>query len=317
MAGRALPDGDMSSSFQLEARLPMDGAARREVSALLDRLARATGIDPVSEQGRLDLAHGSRHCLMGLLGRERPGGRLRGYAQLTRQEDSWTVELAVEDAPGHDAHLLSALLLDEAMATAARHGGGPVQAWIRDPRTAVGQAAAEAGMIPQRDLYQMRLDLPVPTGHGSIETRPFRPGTDEAPWLHVNSRAFASHPEQGRWDLEMLLEREREPWFDPEGFLLHHIGGRLAGSCWTKVHHDTSPVTGEIYVISVDPDYQGVGLGQGLLLAGLDHLVNQGITTGMLYVDAANSGALALYRRIGFSVHHVDRLYEKTVRART
>ncbi len=131
----------------------------------------------------------------------------------------------------------------------------------------------------------------------------------------TNNRAFADHPEQGHWTMDTLMEREQEPWFDPDGFLLLEEGGELAGSCWTKIHRRTDPPMGEIYVIGVDPDFHGRGWGRALTRAGLDWLAARGLTVGMLYVDAANTTAVTMYRSMGFSDHHVDRAYVKVVDA--
>src|SRR5262249_49248247 len=126
---------------------------------------------------------------------------------------------------------------------------------------------------------------------------------------HVTNRSVRDHPEQGGWDRETLRQREKEAWFDAAGFRLYERDGRLAAFCWTKVHHDQDPVLGEIYVIGVDPDFQGLGLGRALTLAGLDHLAGRGVTVGMLYVDADNEAGIALYSKLGFTIHRTDRAY--------
>ncbi len=49
-------------------------------------------------------------------------------------------------------------------------------------------------------------------------------------------------------------------------------------------------------------------MGRALTLEGLWDLADrQGATTAMLYVDAANTGGLKLYERLGFYLDHVDR----------
>ena len=100
-----------------------------------------------------------------------------------------------------------------------------------------------------------------------------------------------------------LRAREAEDWFDPHGFLLAERDGQLLGSVWTKVHpageHGPDRV-GEIYVVGVDPDAQGLGLGRALTALGLDHLSGAGLTAAILYTDAENTVAVHTYERAGF-----------------
>jgi mycothiol synthase len=138
------------------------------------------------------------------------------------------------------------------------------------------------------------------------------PGTDDSAFLDVNNRAFAGHHEQSNWDLDALHLRQAEPWFDPAGFRLHERDGRLAGFCWTKIHADG---IGEIYVIAVDPDFTGLGLGKQLTLAGLESLAARGVEQAMLYVDADNLTAVSLYERLGFTTIHTSRAHVRIVRS--
>jgi len=158
-------------------------------------------------------------------------------------------------------------------------------------------------------LRQLRRPLPLVADRKPLTLRPFRPGLDEAAWLKVNNRAFQGHDEQGNWSLDTLREREKQPWFDASGLLLHERDGELAGFCWTKVHAGENPALGEIYVVAVDPAFQGRGLGRALTIAGLDHLAARGLDVAMLYVDVENQAALRLYDVLGFELDHIDRAY--------
>ena len=206
--------------------------------------------------------------------------------------------------------------LDVALADVAARGGGSVRWFVSAPTPEDEAAAAGHGLRIERDLLQLRRPLPVDAPLPSLATRAFVPGKDEEEWVEVNNRAFESHSEQGGWSVEDVLEREAEPWFDPEGFLLHHDEetGALAAFVWTKVHDEESPPSGEIYVIGADPAFQGRGLGRDMALIGLDWLHRErGITRGMLYVDAVNAPAIAMYSRLGFATDHIDRSFVGSV----
>jgi mycothiol synthase len=212
-----------------------------------------------------------------------------------------------------------ARLLADAAALAGARADPVGLVFEAEPTSAdLAAAARAAGLEPVRTLLQMRRALPVPPDRrgpdrpgGPPRLRPFRPGVDDAAWLEVNNRAFAWHPEQGDWTEADLAARRAEPWFRADGFLVHDredgpedgAGGGIDAFCWTKVHADHDPPLGEIYVIGVDPDAHGSGLGRALTLAGLDWLADHGLRVGMLYVESDNDAAVGLYRDLGFEVH--------------
>ncbi len=285
-------------------------ALRADVADLLDRTVRPDGSPALSEDRRRALggAPDGDSGFVAVTARDTASGRLVGYAQADHQGDreTWSLELV---APP-DAGSLAGQLVDTALDAVRAGGGGRVRLWVGYADRADDLSATTRGFVVERDLLQLRCPLPATGTAGEAPvTRPFRIGSDEEAWLVANNRAFADHPEQGHWDLATLEAREAEAWFDPDGFRVLDVGGRIAGSCWTKIHASTVPPMGEIYVISVDPDFHGRGWGRGLTLAGLDWLADAGLTTGMLYVDAANAPAVGLYGSMGFTVHHVDRAY--------
>ena len=285
-----------------------------DVSELLAVAREADSHPPLGENKWLDLVEGGSDGFAALVAWESGHDHPVGYAQLSRDEVGharWAVEYVVD--PHHRSRFrqIAHIVLDAAIDIVRTEGGGDVHMWVPQPRPEHDQVAAEVGLHVDRELRQLRRPLPA-DGTTDLAVRPFVPGQDEEPWLEVNNRAFLGHVEQGGWDRETLQSRQAQPWFDPAGFLLHERDGRLAGFCWTKIHPGDPPV-GELYVIAVDPDFQGMGLGRALVLVGLDWLDKRGLKVAMLYVDADNKPALRLYDDLGFVVHHVDRAYVGTV----
>jgi mycothiol synthase len=256
-----------------------------------------------------------------------PDGSPVGYARLelgdageeANGKDAVEAELVV--APAHRGRGIGTALLSQAEELA---GTRPLRFWAHGDLPAATAMADRRGYTRARVLLQMRRDLagvdpdPRPALPEGVHVEPFRPGRDDEAWLRVNARAFAFHPEQGRWTPEDLRLREQEPWFDPAGFLLAWRGdpeadGMLLGSHWTKVHPAGSvggavgdePV-GEIYVLGIDPDAQGMRLGRALTDLGLAYLRSRGLREVLLYVEEDNAAAVALYERSGFERYSVD-----------
>jgi mycothiol synthase len=301
--------------LRLDVRHELDDADRSDVIALVTSVQLDVGHRPLSDQAWLELVHGGPTWHAAVLGRG-TAGTLAAAVLIGRHASetgsTWTLEL-VADGTHSARHAIVHAVLSAARAEIAAAGGGDLRWWVFDVGADADELAASIGLVPGRALLQMRVPLPLPaavdTARPTVPTRPFTVGQDETDWLEVNNAAFAWHPEQGNWDRATLELREREDWFDPEGFLLHERDGRLAAFCWTKLHRDSEPVLGEIYVIAVHPDFHGLGLGRALTVAGLDSIASHGIATGMLFVDLDNTSAVGLYESLGFHVHRTDRAY--------
>jgi mycothiol synthase len=304
----------VSRVTRLEVKRQMGAGDIAAVSELLDLAYQVDGHRPLGEHQWLDLVQGGRQGFAGLVAWEPGHEHPVGYAQVTRGHDTWALEFVVDPHHRNARDNIGLQLVRAALDVVATEGGGHVHLWVPKPKPEHDEIAATCGLQRGRELLQLRRALPVHEAW-SLDTRPFEPGRDEDAWLAVNNRAFDWHPEQGGWDRETLAQREAEPWFDPKGFLVHERDGQLAGFCWTKVHADHDPPLGEIYVIAVDPSFQGLGLGRQLVLAGLDSLYQRGLRVAMLYVDADNTGARALYDALGFALDHVDRAYVGDVAA--
>jgi len=275
-------------------------------SAVLTLVAAAQerdGVAPMSEQSLLAARGRSGRPVEHLLAYA--GDHLVGYLQVDEGEETPSAELVV--APSHRRQGVGSELLGR-----IRPG---TRIWAHGDLAASDAFAAAHGLEVVRELFVLGrrfaeagpVDEPVlPEG---LVARPFRPGHDEAEWLRVNAAAFAHHAEQGRMTRADLDARMEESWFDPEGLILvvpEDDPDTVAASHWTKRRSETE---GEIYVVAVDPAYQGKGLGRPVTLLGLQYLRQVGVEDVILYVDGDNPAALKVYRGLGFTTRSVDRMF--------
>ncbi|MEH0820324.1 MULTISPECIES: mycothiol synthase [unclassified Micromonospora] len=274
-----------------------------EALALARLAGDADGADPFDEHTLLRLRDPEAAAVH--LTARAADGTLTGYAHLDTSDPAAGVgtELAVH--PAYRRRGTGRALARGVLAAAS----GPLRAWAHGDHPSAAALAVDLGFTRARVLWQLRRPLaaalPAPRLPDGVALRAFRPGADDEAWLALNARAFAAHPEQGRWSAADLRTRLAEPWFDPAGFLLavEESSGRLLGFHWTKVHERPgSARIGEVYVLGVDPDAHGGGLGKALTTAGLAHLRDaRGLDRVMLYVDESNTSAVALYERLGFA----------------
>jgi mycothiol synthase len=312
------PAGNSAAGTEVRVSGPLPARQAADVLELVERAAEEDGVSPLSEHVMLHLRYGgdprARNILLW------HDGELAGYGHLdpTDPVAGPAGEMVIDPAARQGG-----LGLELGRALAAEAGTHGLRLWAHGDLPAATRLATAAGFVRSRALWQMRRSLQTRIGKpqlaNGISIRTFRAGEDEDAWVALNHRAFSRHPEQGAWTREDLDLREREPWFDPDGFFLAERAGQLAGFHWTKIHGgNQSPgdadghaheAIGEVYVVGVDPSERGTGLGRALTLVGLRYLRARGLTQVMLYVDETNTPAIGLYEALGFTHWDTDVMF--------
>ena len=281
----------------------------QQKSLILDLLLAAANEDgayPLSEDVALNIQHDStaEHVIAYI------DDLIAGYAFIDGDTAAPKVELAV--SPEQRRHGVGRALLDFICASHSN-----VQLWAHGNNASAKSLAVNAGFEESRTLIQMRRSLLNSIDEAqfpeSIIVRTFEVDKDFDEWLRCNAESFSDHPEQGNWSEREFRLRLSEPWFNPQGFLVAYQGADMVGFHWTKVHSEElhSERLGEVYIVGVVPACRGIGLGRALALAGLKILRGQGLTSAMLYVDAADKTAVGLYESLGFAHWDNDTLFIK------
>jgi len=233
--------------------------------------------------------------------------RLLGCAVLNQGLDAWYAELATH--PDHRRRGVAGALLAAVRGHVRSHGGGPLRHWVHELLPAVRALSPHART--QRSLLVMRRALDDTLPDNTAGTRWLDPDADRDAWLRLTNAAFVGHPENGGWTRADLDWRLDAAWTDPSCWPVVADGDALVAGVWTKV--EPGSPDGELYVVAVAPHAQGRGLGKRVVAAALQGLSRRGCSTALLYVDAENAPAVALYTWAGFTTSKAHRCLEETV----
>ena len=297
-----------------------------DVLAFLAGLEAVSGVPPVDEDERRRLAglppirdpawHWGAHLVdaggvpVAYAGIRMPPMRAEGGTE-AGDACAGRVDLAFDRARPDAQQALAAVLGHVRLhAGSADPAGpcGPLEAWLRGATAEDLATAAAAGFHETRRLHVLGVTAEAMTIAGGLEVpdgmrlRSFDATApdDAAAVVRLLTRAYASSDaSSGGFDERFPVLRATD-WFRAEDLLLLEdvASGGIRALHWMKRR---GGAVGEVYNLAVDPSAQGLGFGALLLDAGLAQLLETGAREVVLWVDAANAPAIALYRSRGFA----------------
>jgi mycothiol synthase len=169
--------------------------------------------------------------------------------------------------------------------------------------------AEACGLAYRATLTRMLLDdlsrVPEPELPAGVVIRAFDGDReDTAAYVDLMNTSFHAHPTPISWTGEQVDRAHAMPGFDPEGIALlaraDHPSS-LVGFARTRVEEDDAGRRfGEVALVGVLPEWQGLGLGRALMRWSIARFRSLGLDEAELLVVAANDRALSLYRAEGF-----------------
>ena len=289
---------------------------QESVLALIKAAQDFDGTPAIAEHVLLHLRHGGDKSDSHLVIEENKEVIAYAHLDTTDLVAGPSVEAVVH--PQHRGKGLGALILKKAIKIC----GDRTRIWSH------GDLPAAKAIAASLNLERLWSNLLMSKSLGEVQPvtskypiRKFIPSLDNQAFLALNNNVFADYPDQGGWSEDDLKVRVNESWFGDKGFFVAEDKGELIGFCWTKIHgaHTHShtggdddhghEALGEIYVLAVNPDYKGQGIGRDLTIAGLNYLKYQGLNNVMLYVGVENKPAFKLYKSLGFNEFGSDVMY--------
>ena len=191
---------------------------------------------------------------------------------------------------------------------------------IRQDNTTAKQALSELGFRTVRRFLELRLALDEirfsEVAQSNYSSRHLHPA-EEDKLTQIQNRCFT-----GTWgynpntteEIVYLLSLSHG---SPQDVILICEEDKVAGYCWNKINCEAEAADGgqrgRIFMLGVDPNYRGRGIGKIALREGLVYLKNKGVRLVELDVDGENKVARALYRSVGFKRWTSILWYEKAI----
>ncbi len=246
-------------------------------------------------------------------------GDIVGYMDIKPELTIGRVTLDCWVHPEHRRRGLATKLLGCAIRRARELGARVAHVNIMEDNAVAESVLSRLGFECVRRFLKLRLDITdvrwSDINQAALGCRYLQRG-EEDKLTQIQNRAFA-----GTWGynpntVEEITYRTNLSTYSPEDIVLTCEGDKVIGYCWTGIACKggvPSERKGQIFMLGLDPDYRGKGMGKKILLAGLAHLKSRSLQVAELTVDSENKAACALYKSIGFKVRTISFWYEKVI----
>ena len=247
-------------------------------------------------------------------------GDIIGYVNVTAELKIGRVVLNCLMHPEYRGNGVATKLIERAIDRARELQVKRVHVNIPEENMTARELFANMGFRFIRCFLELELDLSGVHGPNMKRIGPrcrHMMRGEEDKLVHVQNRSFAETWGFNPNTVEEIVYRISLPNCAREDVILACDGDNVIGYCWTRTYRGEGSVTrggkGRIYMLGVDPDQRGKGIGKEVLLAGLSYLKSKGLETVELTVDSKNEAARALYRSAGFQIRTRSLWYEKVL----